>query len=249
MQSYSDIQRDYVPLHAFPLRYRRNIMDIRIILTADGSHSLHVDKLDEIYHSTNGAITESEHVFLRTGFDHVHNTFNPVELLEVGFGTGLNALLTAMESLNKNLKVNYSGLEPYPIKAEIITKLNYPGILEGNSAEIWNRIHGGEWNTWVEINPNFKLLKSEQQLEFYTLPQNHYNLIYFDAFSPPVQPELWSEDIFRKLFDSLQKGGTFVTYSARGSVRRNLQSAGFVVERLPGPPGKREMLRAYKPNV
>lgn len=222
-------------------------MHLKIILTEDGSHSLYNGKLDEIYHSTHGALAESRHVYLEAGFDQLAKSIPTIRLLEVGFGTGLNALLTADSSILDDRKVEYLGLEPYPLKMAVMKKLNYPGLFPEHGAAYWNKIHQAGGEHWTDIHANFSLKLKKEKIEHVELPSDHFHLIYFDAFAPDVQPELWSKAVFQKLFGSLQPGGLVVTYSARGSVRRNMQEAGFRVERLPGPAGKKEMLRAMKP--
>ena len=219
-----------------------------IIISGDGSHTLKVDGLDEHYHSTFGAISESMHVFIEAGLKEAlaHNA-STLNILEVGFGTGLNALLTLRESMNSGIDIRYMALETMPLDHKIWAKLNYPEQLKDGRAGGWfKRIHQSAWNEEEEIVAGFFLNKIQCQLQDYITDVMKYDLIYFDAFAPDVQAELWTEEIFHKIVNMTNPGGILVTYSAKGSVRRALQSAGFKVERIPGPRGKREMMRGVK---
>lgn len=216
----------------------QNEFQRQIVVTNDGSTSIYIKELDEHYHSTHGAIQEARHVFIDMGLNLF--TTEPIEILEVGFGTGLNCLLTALQQK----KINYHGIEAYPVDSNLIGQLNYTDDIP-NSGDVFRSIHELPWQDYEAVLPEFNLLKDEVKLEDVVLEQK-YQLIYFDAFGPRAQEELWDIDLFRKLFDCLVIGGVFVTYCAKGQVRRDLQSVGFEVERLPGPPGKREMLRGIK---
>lgn len=218
-------------------------MEIRLISTRDGSDSFYVPALDETYHSKHGAIQESQHVFIANGLEYYVDQVESqkVDILEFGFGTGLNALLTFKAKPDFN--ISYHSLEKYPIKQVLANQLNYGKILE--RSELFKKILVSPWGTWHELTDNHSLLKEE--IDFVDFePESSYDLIYFDAFAPSKQPELWSVEILRKCYDALKNGGAFVTYSAKGQLRRDLESLGFTVERLPGPPGKAEMLRARK---
>jgi len=217
-----------------------------IIITSDGSTTIHIPEWNEQYHSKHGAIQEAYHVFIKHGLQLFSN--ENVAILEIGFGTGLNAFITFLEYQKQQLTINYTGVEAYPIAAEEIEQLNYVKELNAEKNQtVFDTMHGCNWEEKQAINNQFSLTK--QQLFFDKITaKNEYNLIYFDAFGARVQPELWTEDIFKIMFDSLQENGVLVTYSAKGSVRRAMQAVGFEVERLPGPPGKREMLRAIKKN-
>ena len=220
-------------------------MKQEIFITADGSTSIHLPELQEQYHSKNGAIQEAYHVFIKHGLDCFKDTAT-INILEIGLGTGLNCFITYLESENRNLKVNYVGVEAFPVCETEIKQLNFITELEAQKqANYFAKIHRCSWNKKTLINANFKLTKRRQKFENIT-DKNQYNLIYFDAFGARVQPELWTEKIFQKMYDALKVTGILVTYSAKGSVRRAMQAVGFVVERLPGPKGKREMLRAIK---
>tara|TARA_R100000306_G_scaffold11683_2_gene13763 strand:+ start:4283 stop:4954 length:672 start_codon:yes stop_codon:yes gene_type:complete len=214
--------------------------------TGDGSITIHLPDWDEQYHSKHGAITEARHVFIKTGLHYFcgKHTTNSLSILEIGFGTGLNTFLTLLEAKEKNLQINYTGVEAYPIDVKELGELNYAKLLNVSEDE-FQKLHSAEWETKTSIVPNFQLLKRKQ---FFSEIEDKkaFHLIYFDAFGARVQPELWTLEIFKKMYDALKVDGVLVTYSAKGSVRRNMESVGFTVERLPGPPGKREMLRATK---
>jgi tRNA U34 5-methylaminomethyl-2-thiouridine-forming methyltransferase MnmC len=218
-----------------------------IEITADGSHTLFVPELNERYHSTNGAIQESELVFIQNGLYHLPQCLKEINLLEIGFGTGLNALLTILESKKQRRKINYVAIEPEPLDQEIILGLNYPNQIGGTEAEgYYKKIHDANWEYPSFLSDYFIISKIHAKIEDLALSEKQFHLIYFDAFGPEVQPELWTEAIFKKLFDCLKQDGIIVTYSCKGNVKRALKSAGFGLEKLPGPPGKREVLRATK---
>jgi len=219
----------------------------KLLLTDDGSHTLKVEELSEHYHSTFGAIAESRHVFIESGFDKkLEEKPTRLNLLEVGFGTGLNALLTVLEAGTSDCEVHYVGLEAYPLSEEILKELNYPDLVSGDqAAEVFNRIHSIEWGIESEVMPGFNLTKIEEKLQNYQ-ENDKFDLIYFDAFGPDVQPELWNEEIFRNLAGMTAYGGILVTYSCKGTVKRALKAAGFRIEKIPGPKGKREMLRGVR---
>jgi len=236
-----------VPLASFRItKSEKSPMDLKIIITGDGSHSLYNKRLDEIYHSKNGAIAESEHVFISAGFDFVTLNSKKVNLLEVGFGTGLNTLLTALKSKTADTQLEYWAFEPFPVNHDILNKLNYTTFLPPGSDVLWKKIHTSPWNKRSDIDSCIQIIRINEKVEHYKLPDHYFNLIYFDAFAPSVQAELWTGNLFRRLFTALKNGGVLVTYSARGEVRRNLKAVGFTVDRLPGPEGKREMIRAIK---
>ncbi len=213
----------------------------KIITTKDGSDTLYNLELDEHYHSINGAIQESKHVFVNAGLKEIRK--KEFSVLEVGFGTGLNALLSLKECGLLENKIQYTAVEFFPLTHEVIQKLNYDDII--GEADSFHKMHSCAWNTWVEINDLFSLIKLKADLRTMRF-QDKYDLVYFDAFSPQKQPALWIEEIFDKIVSACNEDAVFVTYSAKGSVRRALQKAGFYVERIPGPPGKREMIRARR---
>ncbi|MDF0715919.1 tRNA (5-methylaminomethyl-2-thiouridine)(34)-methyltransferase MnmD [Muricauda sp. 334s03] len=219
-------------------------MKRKIITTGDGSKTIQIEDWDEQYHSKHGAVQEAYHVFVEHGLRLFQN--EEVKLLEIGFGTGLNALITLMEAPKQQLIVDYVGVEAFPVSMEEVGALDYCQQLEAKvHQDDFQKMHSSPWEETVTISPDFSLLK--QQKDFNEInDQSFFNLIYFDAFGARVQPELWTEGIFLKMHQALQQNGVLVTYAAKGSVRRAMQAVGFTVERLPGPPGKREMLRAKK---
>lgn len=226
-------------------------MKRKIITTADGSKTIQIEDWNEQYHSKHGALQEAQHVFIKSGLNHFlsnrHNQVRPLEIsiLEIGFGTGLNAFLTLSEAQEKNIQVNYVGIEAYPVAYEEIKQLNYPELISLEYESYFKTLHNVSWENEHEISKNFTLTKREQ---FFAdiKDVNQYDLIYFDAFGARVQPELWRKEIFEIMFNALKTNGILVTYAAIGEVRRNMQTLGFTVERLNGPPGKRHMLRASK---
>jgi tRNA U34 5-methylaminomethyl-2-thiouridine-forming methyltransferase MnmC len=223
---------------------RHEMTDVRIIETADGSHSLYHEQLRETYHSTHGARQESEHVFIRNGLNAATEVGGRHCILEVGFGTGLNAWLTAIEAEKRNLQIAYAALEPTPLHEDIYKELNFHG---GDPAQqaLLLALHSAEWQTTVKINSRMQITKSQEKVQDF-ITDEKFNLIYYDAFGPPAQPDMWTTQIFSSLYNMMSSGGILVTYCAKGQVRRDLQQTGFAVERLAGPPGKREMLRAFK---
>lgn len=217
-------------------------MEIKLVHTADGSHSIYLPKLNEHYHSVHGAIQESIHVFINAGFRS--STQNPLNILEIGFGTGLNALLTILENKKQLRTVNYVSLEKYPLSPEIYTSLNYPKLLNIDYSEFF-KIHEVSWEKPQLIDDWFCITKHHVSIQQWHSYQQ-FHLIYYDAFAPEKQPEMWNEYVFLKLFELLEPGGFLVTYCAKGVVKRTLRTCGFEVQTLPGPPGKREMIRAIK---
>ena len=219
-------------------------MEREIIITSDGSTTIHLPSWNEQYHSKHGAIQEAYHVFLQTGFFKIE--LEKIDILEIGFGTGLNAFITFIEAKKHNKKVTYVGVEAYPISAGELQKLNYVSELKATEEQaVFDDMHRVSWDESHQISNGFQLLKRQQFFQEIN-DIAAFDLIYFDAFGAQNQPELWTEEIFEIMFKAIRKNGILVTYSAKGSVRRALQAVGFVVERLPGPPGKREMLRATK---
>lgn len=214
--------------------------DVTTVVTADGTVTLHVAHLNENYHSLNGAMQESMHVFIRNGLNFFP-TMQPLSVFEVGFGTGLNCLLTKILS---TAPIVYHAIEIKPLPDSIIEKLNYAeNPSDKNQFEL---IHAISWNEEKELSNNFKLKKIKGDLISFQ-PESKYDLIYFDAFSPVAQPEMWTKDIFSKMYSMLNPGGILVTYCAKGEVKRFMKEVGFEIEGLPGPPGKREMTRGKKP--
>lgn len=212
--------------------------------TADGSNTLFVQELNEHYHSVKGALTESQHIFIQMGLNH-SQVPNP-HVLEIGFGTGLNAFLTMLEAEKQQKEVYFTSIERYPLKENIIRELKYPELIAPEASEKFYALHTAEWNQPVRLSPYFILHKIEGDFTHFNF-QSHYDVVYFDAFAPEKQPEMWNQSLFNDLYQQINHGGILTTYCAKGAVRRMLQSAGFIIERLPGPPGgKREILRANK---
>jgi len=211
----------------------------KLIVTKDGSHTVFSERFGEHYHSLHGAIQESSHIFIEAGLrQHSAGSLN---ILEIGFGTGLNALLSYVECLTSGKIMGYTSLELYPLSIQDIKGMNYNDVL--GYEEEFLQMHQACWGEWIEIGPAFTLHKLKLDLTTGILVDK-YDLIYFDAFSPEIQPELWTEPIFEKIALACNPGAILTTYSAKGDVRRALQRVGFKVERIPGPPGKREILRA-----
>lgn len=223
-------------------------MKREIIKTGDGSTTIHLPEWNEQYHSKHGAIQEAQHVFIEMGFlKALEHPRERLDILEIGFGTGLNCLVTWRESRRCSIPVYYTGVEAYPVAAEEVEHLNFSEeIKERGAADFFKMIHEVPWEVPQQIN---SLLNLTKQKKFFSEINDiqEYDLVYFDAFGARVQPELWTEEIFAKMYLALRSKGILVTYAAKGSVRRALQQVGFLVEKLPGPPGKREMLRATKP--
>jgi len=221
-------------------------MTLRPVMTADGSLTLFVPGLNEHYHSIFGAVQESMHIFIEAGLGSFASR-KEVSVLEVGFGTGLNAFLSMIEAGKKSQRILYSSIEAFPLEEKLYSTLNYPdvtGFPEYQS--LFFRLHTSPWNEPVQITDHFCLEKIHASLEIRKFDPERFDLIFFDAFGPDVQPELWKEAIFMELYQTLKPGGVLVTYSAKGSVRRAMKRAGFTIEKLPGPKGKREMTRARK---
>ena len=219
-------------------------MKREIIITNDGSTTIHIPDWNENYHSTHGAIQEAKHVFIKNGLYLLQNQ-KSISLLEIGFGTGLNAFITFLETLHK-AKFNYVGVEAYPISSEEIAQMNYVTELQATQYQVvFDKMHSCDWESQQHITEKFILTKRKQFFQDIN-DKEQYDLIYFDAFAFALQPELWSEVIFKKMFDALLPNGVLVTYACRTSIKNAMLSVGFSIEKLPGAPGKREMLRAIK---
>lgn len=215
-----------------------------VVITSDGSTSIFLPDWNESYHSKHGAIQEALHVFIENGFNATSQS--PLHILEIGFGTGLNSFLTLQEAIKQKRIVNYTGVDAYPVSQDILKALNYPQMISMNeSLHYFEALHQTPWEGFQEIHPLFHLYKHKQLFsEINDL--NSFDLIYFDAFGFRVQPELWNEEIFYKMFRALKNQGVLVTYACRTPIRKAMEAVGFKTEKLPGPPGKREMLRAVK---
>jgi len=218
-------------------------LNLKIIHTKDGSSTLYSPTFNEHYHSVFGAINESKHVFIEAGFNFLN--LSSIKIFEIGFGTGLNALLTYIESAKKEVTVDYSAIELYPVTQDVIQQLNYTQSLSEEIKETFDKLHKVSWNKKIEISNHFHLTKIKADFNDYLFTEK-YNLIFFDAFAPEKQPALWSHQIFAKIFEAMDNQGVLTTYSSKGLIKQNLRNAGFQLERLPGPEGKRHMLRAVK---
>ncbi len=217
-------------------------------LTNDGSSSIYHPELDETYHSRHGAIAEANHVFIEMGLDFFleNNPINEIAVFEMGFGTGLNALLTALWSEKQRQKVIYESIEKVVLDEKTTAICNYPELVNSELASnFFTQLHQSKWGEKAGISAFFELSKIESDIKSFS-KTNCYDIVFYDAFGPRVQPYLWEIPVLSIIYNSLKINGVFVTYCAKGSVRRNLIEMGFKVERLPGPPGKREMLRAVK---
>ena len=222
------------------------LLNREVVKTADGSKTIHIGQWNENYHSSHGALQEAKHVFIQHGLSLFLNQ-DAISLLEVGFGTGLNAALTLENAANKNVLIHYVGVEAFPVTCEELIALNYADLFdEKEFSNTYDTMHVSDWEKEVKITPDFSLTKRREKLQTIQFLDNTFDLIYFDAFGPRVQGELWTIEIFTKMYKALKTGGVFVTYCAKGQVKRDLKSVGFTVEVLPGPPGKREMTRCRK---
>jgi len=214
-----------------------------IKLTEDGSHTIYIPELNEHYHSTHGAIQEAIHIYINAGLKFTDR--NPIRILEIGFGTGLNTYLSLVEAENSNRSIVYHSLERYPIEEEQLNVLNYPDLIEFENRDLFKKLHETEWDQTCEISNNFSLKKISGDLKIIEF-KDKYDLIFFDAFAPDIQPDLWTEAIFRKLYNCSNPNAILMTYCSKGIVKRALRASGFEVKRLAGPPGKHHILRASK---
>ena len=215
-----------------------------VITTSDGSSTLKVEDWGETYHSVHGAIQEALHVYIKNGFERLD--IGDYRILEMGFGTGLNALLTFINAEQLGKKVVYHGVEGFPLSVSEVEGLNYTS--DGNMPEfegVFKSLHRLDWEKEIDITDFFRIKKTESQFEDLHLNQE-YDLIYFDVFGYPYQPELWTEAIFERMYASLNKNGLLVTYACRGIIKHAMKQVGFEIEVCAGPPGKREMLLAWK---
>lgn len=220
--------------------------NLQLVETKDGSQTILNQALGSTYHSRHGALTESQHVFIAKGLrKQVENGLTDISLLEMGFGTGLNALLSARFSENHKININYHGLELFPVPTEVWSQYRLPNELTKERA-LFEKMHNANWGEEKEILERFLLTKHQVSLLDFQ-PKTTFDLIFYDAFEPETQPELWTEEVFAKLFSWMNEGGVLTTYCCKGYVRRNMIAAGFEVEKVPGPPGKREMICAEKP--
>ena len=223
-------------------------MERDIILTEDGSHTIANKSLNATYHSIFGAISESKHVYIEAGLNFFIKQKNPgsLSIFEMGFGTGLNSLLSLIEAENQDIKISYTAIEPYPVSVQQAMLLNYPENLGSPDLEKpFQLLHSSAFNEIVSVSDHFNFKKIDQSITHYQT-RDVLDIIFYDAFAPAAQPELWTQEIFYKMFEMLNPGGILTTYCSKGSVRRAMQSAGFQVERIPGPKRKREILRARR---
>ncbi|MDG1871808.1 MAG: tRNA (5-methylaminomethyl-2-thiouridine)(34)-methyltransferase MnmD [Flavobacterium sp.] len=219
-------------------------MKREIIQTSDGSTTIHIPEWKESYHSKHGAIQEANHVFIKNGLSLFEG--KDIAIMEIGFGTGLNAFITFLESSKLKQNIDYVGVEAYPVSNEELAAMNYVAELGVTSQQsIFDIMHQSNWEEKCIIDGYFDLTKRKQFFDD-IVDENYFDLIYFDAFGYHVQPDLWSTEIFRKMYSALKDNGVLVTYAARGVVKRSMIEVGFTVEKLAGPPGKREMFRATK---
>ena len=230
-----------LPQFSSPLERARERCEL--LITSDGSHTLFVSEIDECYHSTHGAIQESRFIFIDAGLKQC--TKSEIKVLEIGFGTGLNAFLTLIEAERSGKQIHYTSLELYPVEVEKALQLNFPEELASDKRMFFEQMHTAPWNTEVQITANFSLLKIKTDYTQFNFTET-YDVIYFDAFSPEKQPEMWTEERFKTLYLQSNPCAILTTYCAKGIVRRAMQAAGFKVERLPGPPGKRQIVRCLK---
>ena len=218
-------------------------MHSELLITSDGSHTLFVPEIDECYHSSHGAIQESRHIFIEAGLKQCVKP--EINVLEIGFGTGLNAFLTMIEAERSGKQIQYVSLEKYPVETEKALRLNYPEELSPEKRSFFELMHISAWNEKIQITPFFSLEKIKTDFTQYT-PEHKFDVIFFDAFSPEKQPEMWTQERFELIYKHCNHGAMLTTYCAKGVVRRSMKAAGFTVERLAGPPGKREILRGIR---
>lgn len=219
-------------------------MKREVIRTADGSSTIRIESMEENYHSGHGALQEARHVFIKNGLDFLRE-YKKICVFEMGFGTGLNALLAAEFALKHGIRVEYTGVEAYPVEKELISQLNYTEKLDSLS-DIYNQMHSVCWGKQHMLDPLFEFHKIHSRIEDWEGSWDQFDIVFFDAFGPRAQGELWEVEILRKMYQLLISGGIFVTYCAQGQFKRNMRSVGFEVQSLPGPPGKREMTKGIK---
>ena len=219
-------------------------MKREIIVTSDGSTSIHLPEWNESYHSKHGAIQEAYHVFIKNGLSQFESQ-QSVSILEIGFGTGLNCFITYVESKKRHLRIDYTGVEAYPVSKEDALQMNFAAKIDEAESSLFERLHAAPWEEKITISDTFSIVKRNLLFEKIQ-DEGLYDLIYFDAFGYRVQPELWSEAIFKIMYKALRSKGVLVTYACRTVIKDAMKKAGFTIEKLPGAPGKREMLRAIK---
>ncbi len=219
-------------------------MEQEVRVTNDGSKTIYLPHLDETYHSSHGAIQEALHVFVKNGIQAIEKS--EIKVFEMGFGTGLNALLTLVESQNKNIKISYTGIEAYPVSVEFVEQMDYCKQIGAEFQPQFDLLHSLEWGKLHTLSDLFFFEKIDEKIENFSPRTGEYDIIFYDAFGPRAQEEMWAPEILKKMYDMVNEGGFLVTYCAKGQVKRDLKLIGFEIEALPGPPGKREMTRAWK---
>jgi tRNA U34 5-methylaminomethyl-2-thiouridine-forming methyltransferase MnmC len=219
-------------------------MKRKLIITNDGSSSIFIPEMDETYHSSHGALQEAVHVFIKNGLNAIDK--KEIAIFELGFGTGLNALLTLEASRNKEIQIDYTGIEAFPVEHELINSLNYTSLIAGDFENDFLKMHDISWDESHAIAKQFSLKKIHAKIQEVNIGVSQFDLIYFDAFGYRAQAEMWDVGIIQQMYDALKEGGVLVSYAARGQFKRDLKAVGFKIEALPGPPGKREMTRATK---
>ena len=221
-------------------------MSNELFETSDGSHSLFSGQYGVSYHSKHGAIQETQHVFINAALRFKALTQQNIHILEIGFGTGLNAYMTLLEATKRNLNIQYTAIEAYPISYQQANDLNYSELLKKEEYQpIFLKMHANNWEEAQQLTDHFHFIKFQKKFEDLTF-ENQFDIIYFDAFAPNSQPELWEAAVLSIMYKALKKEGVLVTYCAKGIVKRTLKAIGFQIEALKGPPGKREMTRAIK---
>jgi tRNA U34 5-methylaminomethyl-2-thiouridine-forming methyltransferase MnmC len=220
-------------------------MKREIIQTADGSNTIYIPDMDENYHSSHGALQEALHVFIKNGLELKKN-LPQINIFEMGFGTGLNALLSFIEAEKGKQHISYKGIEAYPVEQELIKAIHYEDLVDERFHNGFQQMHEFSWNEPHALTPNFTFEKIHAKIEEYQVEQEQVDLVFYDAFGPRAQESMWHPSILKKMYDILKPSGTLVTYCAKGQVKRDLKALGFTIEAVPGPPGKREMTLAHK---
>lgn len=216
----------------------------QIITTGDGSKTIYLPHLDETYHSSHGAVQEAMHVFIQHGIRKLEQ--DKIRVFEMGFGTGLNSLLACIEAAKLNKKIHYTGIEAYPVSIEIANQMDYCSLIGTGYSPQFEQLHTSDWNIENQLSDLFSFEKIHQKIEDYCSEKEQFDIVFYDAFGPRAQEDMWAVEILQKMYDMLKPSGFLVTYCAKGQVKRDLRSIGFEIEALPGPPGKREMTRAWK---
>lgn len=219
-------------------------MEQKIITTNDGSKTIYLPHLDETYHSSHGAVQEAVHVFIKHGIQSVEQ--REISIFEMGFGTGLNALLSAVESEKSGIKIHYCGIEAYPVALDVAMQMEYCSLIGKEYQSKFEQLHKTNWDVTNQLSDFFSFEKIHTKIEDYQPKKEQFDVVFYDAFGPRAQEDMWKTEILQKMYDLLKPNGFLVTYCAKGQVKRDLKSIGFEIEPLPGPPGKREMTRAWK---